>query len=107
MRKLDLSPHLVMVRKPDGETAEIPYEFRGSLATILFLPELGLSAREVLQRQLLAAKIENCQDYSILLEESDYAKLLAALDAAKGFNRNDAEFIRRVIEAPEVQVQEK
>lgn len=90
------------------------YEFEGatfhvapSLADLLF-HEPKLSPREVIARDELARKIEAASG-DILLEDAEYAKLVSSLDAAdlKTYGRSIVEFIRRILDAPKVEVAEK
>ncbi|GAI08005.1 unnamed protein product, partial [marine sediment metagenome] len=69
--------------------------------------DLGLSAREVLDRHILACRIKDCSDGTILIEEGDYKKLVEAIDTIVGWGRTDVEFLKRITEAPEVEVEEK
>lgn len=105
MRKLDLTPY--EVRMSDGqELRTIPYEVRASCAAVLFHPELRLSARDLLKSAVLAEKIERAGD-AVLLEEEEYERLKAAVEAIHTYARNDVEFVNRVLDAPAVQVQEQ
>jgi hypothetical protein len=107
LRQINLDSYKVDVRGQDGNDVEVPYDVKNSMIEILFSRDLHLSAREALNRDDLARKIRDCPDGSILLEESDYSKLEKAVDAITGFGRTDVEFIRRILEAPRIQVEEK
>jgi hypothetical protein len=91
------------VEKP----AEPPeYDVRNTLIEVLFSPELRLSAMDALERDSLARKIKDCPTNTLLLEEAEWQKIKQGLESLHGFGRNDIEFIRRVINAPEVAVKQ-
>ena len=98
MRKIDLSSYT---------TNAGPFDVCGSLVAVLFM-ESQLPPREVLERDRIANRVETATD-SILLEEAEYSKVLAGLNATdlKPFGRDVVEFVRRVLEAPVVEVQAK
>jgi len=111
MRKLDISDYTVKSRQQDKETGEIkvvdaPYPVKATLIGILFHPSLQLEAREALERDRLANKINDCKDGFVLLEDAEYDKLVQAVNTVKGFSRNDVEFIKRVLEAETAKVAE-
>lgn len=108
MRRINLESYTEIVRDEEsGQDVELPYPVKDSMVDALLSRELGLSAREALDREDLARKIKNCPDGAILIEEGDYTKLVAAIDAIKGWCRTDIKFLHRIIDAPEVQVEEK
>jgi len=107
MRQLDLSNYTVRVRNQDGEYTDLPYEMKDSLIELIFSRDLGLSGQELLDRDDLARKIRDCPDGKVLLEESDWKKLALAVNTVKGLGRPDVEFVRRILEAPEVEVEVK
>jgi len=90
-----------------GDDVELPYDVRNSMVEALLSRDLGLLAREALDREDLARKIRDCPDETILIEETDYDKLVAAIDTITGWCRTDLEFLHRIIDAPEVEVEEK
>lgn len=100
MRKIDLTSYPV----GEGNT----FEVRPSLVSILFNQD-KLDGREVIRRDELAQKIEACPDDSILLEEVDWNRIVGGLTATdlKPHGRSVVEFLRRVLDAPQVEVTEK
>lgn len=106
MRRIDLSPFTVVRFGPKGNE-EVPYELRDSLVSVLFAEEQHLSAVNALKNDKIANKILDCPEDSLLLEEVEYDALRSGLDATKGFSRQDVELIRRIIDAPQVEVTEK
>jgi hypothetical protein len=105
MRRIDLTDYEIEVMD-QGAKKSIPYSVKMSIIGALFMPELKLTARETLERDKLAHKINDCPEPSILLEEAEYIKILQSVETVRGFNRDDVEFIRRVLEAPQVEVRE-
>ena len=99
MRKIDLVNY---------EFGGVNFEVRPSLIAVLFNEE-KLEGREVIRRDELAKKIDACPTDSLLLEEADYNKILSGLRATdlKPLGRSVVEFLRRVLDAPEVEVKEK
>src|SRR3990167_6564477 len=99
MRKLVLTDY-----EYEGHT----FQVRPSLATILF-NEDKLDGREIIRRDELACKIETEPGEYILLEDVDYQKILKGLAASdlKPQGRSVVEFLKRVLDAPDVAVQEK
>lgn len=106
MHKLDLSPFSVKVIQ-EGELADSPYMLRESIAAALFVPELHLSAVNLLKNNKIAEKVLYEKTDTLLLEEEEYQSLKAGMEAATGFSQQDVEMVRRVLEAPQVNVVEK
>lgn len=103
MRRLDLTPYDVEVRGPEG-VRTLPYDLVESVVGLLFHPDLKLSARELIGRQGLGEKLE--AGGVVLLEEAEHAILVQAVEAFRGFTRNETELVRRVLDAPVVPVAE-
>src|SRR3990167_6096613 len=99
MRKIDLATYMV---------GEQEFHVRPSLVAVLF-NEDRLDPREILRRDTLAQRVESCEDDEILLEDAEWAKINSCLNATdlKPLGRSVAEFIRRVVDAPKVDVQER
>lgn len=96
MRKIDLKDY-----QDDGKA----YPVKQTITLLLFNPDLRLVARDLISQDALARKIEE-SDSSVLLEETEYQKVKLAVETAKGWQRGDLEFVRRILEAPEVPVKE-
>lgn len=107
MRQIDLSDYTVRVRNGNGEWVDMPYEFRDSMIELLFARDLQLSGTELLERDDLARKIRDCADGHILLEEGEWNKLVISANTIRGLGRPDVELVRRILEAPKVEVEEK
>lgn len=99
MRKIDIT---------DYDFDGVTFQMRQSIASVLF-NEDRLDGREVIARDLLARKIEETKDDFVLLEESDYKKVVGGLKATdlKPHGRSVVEFLKRILDAPEVDVKEK
>lgn len=107
MRQINLTNYSVRLRDKAGKYKDVPYEVKDSLIEIMFSRDLGLSGKELLARDDLARKIRDCADGQVILEEEEYKKILTAINTVKGLGRIDVEFVRRILEAPTVEVEEK
>ncbi len=105
MKKIDVRNYFVAVPTEDGSTIDIPYTVKESLVSCLFHPELKLGGRSVLERDVIAKKIESAVDY-VLLEDAEYQKLLHAFETVHGFGKAEVELVRRVFDAEDVEVKE-
>jgi hypothetical protein len=103
MRKINLLPYLVEI---DNKGTTKPFDVRGSIAACLYHPDLKLYARDLLDNDRLAQKIKAATDF-VLVEDAEYEKVKAAFETIKGFEINDVELVKRVLEAEKVEVQEK
>lgn len=101
MRKINLTPYPVTLESGDTK----PFDMKASCANALFIPDLRLTAAETLDAYALAEKIRTSGD-EVLLEEEEYRRLKKAVDTFKGYNQYHVEFIRRVFNAPTVDVKE-
>lgn len=105
MRRIDLTSYDVTV--PDGRGGEdtLPYDIRGSLADGMYHPDLKLNYKDLFTHDRIAQKILKSEG-SVLLEDSEYERVKFMIETVKGFRKEDVEFVRRVMEAPEVTVKE-
>lgn len=101
-----MKPYPVEIRDPEGKKKEIPYGTKESLVAILFNPALKLTGLTLLRQDELARKVADSGD-ELLLEEEEYERIRAAIEAVEGLGRNDVEFVRRIIDAPKVDVSVK
>lgn len=108
MRRLDMTPYPVTATFPDPDkpgavkTESKPFDVTGSVVTVLF--GRGADGRELLKRDAIAKKIEAAKGKKALLEEEEYQTLLTAFRDWKTFTRYEVELIRRIEDAPQVQV---
>ena len=113
MRKLSMEDYTVTRKVPDKLNpgleidAEFPFAMRDSLINILFIPQLGLNGVELLKAHNLGQKILAWEGNDLLLEEEEWERLSTAINAAKGFGRMEVEFVTRISEAEEVEVEPK
>ena len=100
MRKIDLTSYSV------GD--EHTFDVRQSLIAVLF-NEDKLDGREVIRRDELARRIETWPETDLLLEETEWHKFVSGLKATdlKPHGRSIVEFVRRVLDAPIVDVEER
>ena len=104
MRKIDLTDYDVKVMSQEGEKT-IPYFVKSSLGLALYADDLKLNSRDLLRNDRIAQRIEG-SDGHILLEDSEYDVVKQAIESIHGFNKQDVELVRRVIEAQVVDVKE-
>ena len=98
MKKISLLPYKVL---PAGED----YKVRQSLLNVMFSPHLHLSARTIIEQDKIACKIEAAGDV-VILEDAEYERVKMAVETFDGYQRNDLEFVRRVLDAETVRVEE-
>ena len=115
MRKLNIENYKIKVKvnEVDPETNRIKvlikendYNFKDSLIFLMFQRELQLAGKGLLEQNILAEKILKAEK-EIILEEVDYSKLKKAIESFKGATRNEVELVRRVLECPKIEVEEK
>jgi len=111
MRKLNLKDYMVTgkVKGGDGKLVDItvPYHVKDSILNLMFTRELQLSGAELVRQNILAMKLENCKEDDIMLEEEEYQRIKRAVDAFRGFNRNDVELVTRINDAPAIEIKEE
>lgn len=115
MRKLDLTAYEITVNTPEG-LKTMPYDMIQSLGVVLFNPQRQLGALELLSAydlmKNIRAQAENSKQADpnyvyALLEEAEFAQLEDAVKQAKGYNEHDVEFVRRVLNAPKIDIAPK
>jgi hypothetical protein len=108
MRKLVLTNYPIKTETIDQNgnpgVIELPYKMRDSVIALMFVPDLKLSGVELLKQNALALKIEACKEDTILLEESEWERLVNAVNAFKGFTRKDVELVERITNAESVDI---
>jgi hypothetical protein len=106
MRKINLAVATITLKTPEGKK-ERPYDIKDSMADVLLHPELKLTGVALLKNNKLADKILSSTEDSVLLEEAEYQILRGACERIQGFSRDDLELVKRILEAPEVEVEVK
>lgn len=107
LRKLYIKNYDVTVYNPDGTTRTEQYNIKDSIANLLLNPQLGLNGKELLISFSVTQKINQCPEDFVLLENTDYNKILGAIDQLKGLGKNDVELVRRIYECEDVEIEEK
>ena len=102
MRKIDLTPYLVEV---EDKGTQKPFDVKMSIFASLYHPDLKLSAMELLSNDKIGIKVK-ASEGSILLEEAEYEKVKRAFETLRGFDMNDVELVKRVLNAEVVEVKE-
>ena len=87
------------------KTIEQDYAVNESMANVLYA--LKMDARQAYEKRNPLAKKLSLYDDEILLQAEEYAMLLRAFEQFQGAGRNEAELLKRVFEAKEVEVEEK
>ena len=105
MKKIDVRNYFVSVPVEDGTVVDVPYNVKESLVGCLFHPELKLGGRDIIERDVIAKKIESAEDY-VLLEDAEYQKLNHAFETVHGFGKAEVELVGRVFEAEDIEVKE-
>jgi hypothetical protein len=101
MRKVEIGDYAV---KANGQ--EVPYGVRDSIADLLFHPDLRLNGSALIRNNVLATKVMTAEGDTVLLEEAEYQTLRGACETVRGLGRNEVELVRRILDAPEVKVEE-
>jgi hypothetical protein len=106
MRKLDLRDYNVTqkVMGGDGEPVEVtsPYNVKDSVINVMFFPALKLQGAALVRQNILAMKIEQAED-EVMLEEEEYERVKAAVEAYPAQSRADVEFVDRILnQTPEI-----
>ena len=104
MRKLDLERYPTHHQKDDG--TPVLFDVRSSAIEVLFV-DGRLTAVERLKREELARRIENEPTETLLVENADWDRLNEGMAMATMPGREFNEFVRRIVEAPTVQVEER
>ena len=113
MRKLSLKNYTFKVKVPDkmneGQLmeAEYPFPVKDAILNLMFNPALQLNGAELVKSNVLAMKLEQCEEDEILLEDEEYSRIKKAVDSFRGFGRNEVELVTRINEAKVVEVEQK
>jgi len=114
MKKIDVTNYMTEAKLPDPtnphgplKTVESPFRMKESLSNLMFAPALRLTGPELMRQQALAMKLESVTDGVFLVEQAEYERLVNAVTTFQGFGRDHVEFVRRILEAEDVEVTEK
>jgi hypothetical protein len=81
------------------------YDVKQSIINILFLPQLKLNMKQVIENDRISRKIEVAKEI-VLLEEAEYQVIREIIETFEGYGRQDVVFINRILNVPEIQVGE-
>ena len=100
MRKLDLTDYQVTrtVMGGDGHPIDItgPFQVKTSIINILFMPALKLMGAALIKQNILAMKIEQAEN-DVMLEDEEYDRVVAAVNAYPAGSRADVELVDRIL----------
>lgn len=102
--KVDETGRLVVVKGRPVKVAD-DFDVKGSLAGMLFNPELKLSVPESFDMKDLADKIRGANTH-VLLDSAEMAKLKRAYDVVKSPPETALECLRRIRDAEKIEVKE-
>jgi len=105
MRKLNVENYINKIRTNEG-FEDVEYPFKDSLIYMMFDRGLQLAGRRLLEQNVLAEKILKAEK-EIILEEAEYNQIKTAVEAFKGCARVEVELVKRVLECPEIDIEEK
>ncbi|MBL7167023.1 MAG: hypothetical protein ISS55_11190 [Dehalococcoidales bacterium] len=106
MRKLNLRSYQTTqkVLGGDGQPIEVigNYNVKDSIINVMFLPTLKLQGAELVRQNVLAMKIETCEN-EVELEEAEYQRVKEAIEAYPAQSRADVELVDRILnQTPEI-----
>ena len=109
MRKLALDNYPVVLNRGNGKKDTIWYEMAESAAGLLMLPQRQLTGLQLLKAAKIADAIREAGEKGqedILLDEAQWNELRTAAETVRGLGQNEVEMLRRIVEAPQVDVEE-
>lgn len=89
------------MKNPQGVAQLLNYNFKDVLVNVIAHPNLGLNGPEYLEIDAVVEKIEKA-DTEVILTDEDYHKIIDNLKKFRGFSRNDAQFLKRIYNCPEI-----
>ena len=107
MKKLILTDYKVEMLNPKGQIENVNYGFRDSFVEIIMSRILQLNGTKLLESGKIAAKVKDCKEDYLLLEDSEWKLCDWAIDTYKGLGKAELELVKRIKEAPDVEVAEK
>ena len=105
MRKLNLENYINKIRTNEG-FKNVEYFLKDSLVFMMFNRELQLAGMRLLEQNILAEKILKAGK-EIILEEAEYGKIKIAIDTFAGCSRAEVQLVKRVLECPKIDIEEK
>jgi hypothetical protein len=100
-------PYNVKAKEPDknGKIVDVlkPYDIKEKLFMIILHPRHGHGGFRQFTVGKVAARIQKCEEDSIVLDSTEYAVVKEALDGIAGYGPDDQELLNRVYEAERVE----
>lgn len=93
---LSLTPYTVTVQKK-----EVKYDIAGSIKNILFWPQWGLDAKNLIAHDEIMNKIESSTDDTVTLTKDEYDRIRQLIENYKGYTVHDVEFVKRILQLSE------
>lgn len=113
-RRINLEPYqyhtgrVMSLPQADGTLKQEPeitdYDVRETLVNILLHPARKLNGSAFLKAETLSRKVMEAESFQLDLSEGDFAEIRQVVDAFQGYGRHDAEFLHRVMDAPEIEL---
>ena len=108
-RKLDLSPYKFKTGEDEhGNDVEVEVEVRKAVAGFVLFQEgqnnHAIKGRELLKFDQLFDDIEACEDDEFLVPKDMWGRFVEAAERRTGLGRMHVELLRRIFDAPEVDV---
>ncbi len=106
MKEINLAPYAFAV-------GEGTFDMRQFLSEAALSPLMKLGGLRLLETHNLVNRIRQHEGDSLLVDEKEYKQLVAVTKipemagATMGFSANEVEMVRRILEAPDVDVKKK
>lgn len=106
MKKINIESYTVKVQGQgeNGKNLFLPYDLLGSIRVVLFDPRQQLNDIQLCEAMDIWNKIKD-EKKEIILEEAEYKVLKKSLGLFKGWSENDYEFILRIKNAENYELQ--
>ena len=92
--------------KMDRQSGEKEYEVKRALGNIILSPVQRHKGFKFYTNSKIVDKINDCKNNSIILDNTDYEAVKECFDTFQDYSRFDAELVRRIYEAEEVEMKE-
>jgi len=100
-RRLDLKNYTFGMPDQKGVIQFTTYQFQKTLEDILPHHSLGLNGPELMRAMEVVEKVEKASG-QVILTEDDYELILDTCKKFRGFQKYDAQFLKRVYNCPTV-----
>ena len=111
-RRIDLSNYTVIELKTgkprlNSKKELVQFDVRGSVIDALLNRVLHLGGQKLLDQMDFARRLRDEANNVILLNQEEHSRIVSAVASLTDLTYIEEEFIRRILQAPEVEVQEK